>query len=397
MDNSITSCDFCIHKFHDSEKSFEIDKIAVICENGKLIRFTKVLEEISFSKQLVQQLKISCEDCTNEMLHFFMFKNSIQSRKINQVVELPEIQQDEIEFFSHCIDLNLVWSENFKSEVVGTNVKVIKELKEEELLVEITNMIENEDIQQSIKIADPLKVNTKKRKRGRRSKKSLNEAKKQRILRECTKKVKYSDTPATSDQEGTNVKVIKEVKEEELLVELTNMNDDIQQPVKFEDPLKVNTKKRKMRRRSKKSLNDTPATSVKEEVVSKKTCSDSSFIAEMSLKLNKEQMKIFTDKVETTISQFYECCDCKKILKSRRAVEYHISHRHILSEISTEKIWVSNKLQQGKISENGTFTWKCCICDRICQSHPSLRYHLSLHWKNLRNPEMNIEENNFED
>lgn len=77
------------------------------------------------------------------------------------------------------------------------------------------------------------------------------------------------------------------------------------------------------------------------------------------------------------------CSICSKMLTTSYGVRYHLFKRHFRPKETTQKMWISQKLNEGKIILDHTVKWKCLICDRICNSQPSLRYHLSQHTEHL--------------
>lgn len=77
----------------------------------------------------------------------------------------------------------------------------------------------------------------------------------------------------------------------------------------------------------------------------------------------------------------YECKQCFKVLKSATAIRYHLASRHIIKKEARnlDKEWVSQKLKESEIYDDGEKIWKCVLCQKIYLAHPGLRYHLHQH------------------
>lgn len=336
------NCNFCLNKFDEDEESLNIKSIAVLIDNDKLVAYESILHEISFSQQIIEKLKLTCEDCVNEMLSFFIFKNKIHQRICKSEIKLPKIDQNK--YYLKIVDLKLVWKTNFNENDFQT------------VTIESDSSDDIDNLHDECKPSKALTINPKTKEEEDESdeckpyiKCKLDSKDLQNNQISVKKRRKICNYKEESDSE--NEEQIKQKKRVKLIAD--------EQNYKTVDDKKITKCYKKVSQIQQKLMKNLEST------------------------LTEIQMKDLENKLTKTFKNGRKCCECGKSLGSTRAVLYHLSHRHILSMITSEQLWVSKKLKEGKIIEKDQISWKCCVCYRFCNSHPSLRYHLQQHWKDL--------------
>lgn len=83
----------------------------------------------------------------------------------------------------------------------------------------------------------------------------------------------------------------------------------------------------------------------------------------------------------------FQCTKCHKMLSSYHSMRYHIISKHIMPRNVT-KDWIGAKIREAQVvslsadSSHTVITWQCPQCSKVCNSAPSIRYHLTKHLQN---------------
>lgn len=396
MDN----CDFCFKTFDHSENSLEIKKIAVCSLEENAIKFSRIILDL-FHGKVAEQMNKTCGDCVEFITQFYTFKENIHSRLIaDQVISSDDLtspdSHDDEEFEEDTV---IVTIENLKPHFLHNNYD-FSQIPESNLLISKIESIAKleEDVNENGKnpiIFETPPVLVEKEKENQQVEKNSDEENtlsngRRRSMRTCNKRKCVRDS--SSSDEST----IKIVSEE-------------QKPLK--NPKSEKKSKKYMRTRVKKEAIiikdedkiklelETRKNAFVHQIISNQQQSDLPNICpiinessvnavlkkNLSKKLTPAEMRLFNEKYEQSIKTTpMTCCYCNKILATKFSIKYHIFSRHMKPKETAQKMWVSQKVSEGKITQDLNVIWKCSICNRICNSHPSLRYHLNLHREQMK-------------
>lgn len=159
--------------------------------------------------------------------------------------------------------------------------------------------------------------------------------------------------------------------------------------------IKLETRKRKTVNYSsmvrKEEQHDEPSRkrSIKRQIATSKR---SSYLSRVNEVISSRDEQWLSDQISLSKvnSKLYKCVSCQKKLSGYAAIQYHIASKKCYSPRHAKKIWVSDKIKEGKqilYSPSSThqrpliagIIWNCVQCQKVANSEQSLRYHLSLH------------------